>query len=121
MLYEIVGECEQEAKQYLENVYERDSSDFCYKSVVADWNYSTNLTSEEAEQAAAAAAIAYANFQFKAWDETIRHWDYEAFTDAVIKRQLKFLNIVGVAALSNADLGRVKGKQILLLVTCFQT
>ena len=53
------------------------------------------------------ANIAYANFQFRAWNDTIRHWDFESFTDSVIKRQLKFLNIIGVAALNSVDLNRV--------------
>lgn len=103
----IVPECETEAKSYLEGQYERDSSELCNKAVIAEWNYNTNLTNGEAEAAASEASIALANFQFKQWNDTIRHWDHETFTDQAIKRQLNFLNIIGEAALNATDLNRV--------------
>lgn len=107
LTYTTVPECETEAQSYLEGQYERDSSQFCNKAVIAEWNYNTNLTSADAEAAASEASIALANFQFKQWNDTIRHWDYETFTDQAIKRQLNFLNIIGEAALNATDLNRV--------------
>ncbi|CAL8097157.1 unnamed protein product [Orchesella dallaii] len=101
-----IPECETEAKTYLEQAYEVEASQFCNRAVIGEWNYNTNLTSEEAEEAAAEASIAYSNFQFRAWNDSIRHWDFEAFTDSTIKRQLKFLNVIGVAALNSTDLSR---------------
>jgi hypothetical protein len=88
-------------------VYERNSSAYCRQQVEADWNYNTDLTNTTKEEAVTEANIAYANFIYKTWNETIKNWDFSNFKDEKVKRQLEFLNIVGTAALNEQDLKRV--------------
>jgi len=82
--------------------------------VNADFEYNIDLNDPDKEQAVADANIAFSNFVFKTWNETIKNWEYDGFTDESVKRQLKFLNVVGTAALNEADLRRVKDTRIII-------
>ncbi len=91
----------------MEVTYEQGASDMCQKAVNAEWEYNTDLGNEEKEQAATDANIAYSKYIFEQWNTVLRHYNYSDFTDDSLKRQLKFLNIVGTAALNEEDLTQV--------------
>ncbi|OXA43749.1 angiotensin-converting enzyme [Folsomia candida] len=97
-------ECEAQAKVFVEVTYEAEISRMCQQAVLADWEYNTDLGDPDKEQAATEANIAYSKSIFDHWDNVLRHYNYTDFIEESLKRQLKFLNIVGTAALNDADL-----------------
>jgi angiotensin-converting enzyme len=92
----------------LDEFYEMESSRLCQVAVEADWEYNIDLEDPDKEQAVSDANIAYAKFQFEQWNTTIKNYDWKSFSDDKLKRQLQFLNIVGIAALDDTDLTRVR-------------
>jgi len=98
------------AKLYLDETYEPQISQLCNKVSLARWAYVTNLTNDQAAEDSLRANLELAEFQFKQWDQVIRWINDSDFTDDVLKRQLKFLNKVGVAALETSELEQVRQK-----------
>lgn len=103
----VAEECEAQAKVFVEVTYEAEISRMCQQAVLADWEYNTDLGDPDKEQAATEANIAYSKSIFDHWDNVLRHYNYTDFIEESLKRQLKFLNIVGTAALNDADLTQV--------------
>ena len=80
-------------------------------ATLADWSYNTDLLNATAEAASNAANIALANFVFQEWQANISKYDWEGMDPtSLVRRQLKFLNGVGTAALPANELEEVSYK-----------
>ncbi|CAG7835512.1 unnamed protein product, partial [Allacma fusca] len=76
------------AKDYVSGFYEKEASRYCNLVSVAEFNYETNLLSDEAEQAAQDASREYAEFEMREFTANISQFDYKQFIDEDLKRQL---------------------------------
>jgi|SRR5271156_1768565 len=95
------------ARQYVAVGYEEEASRLCNNASLASWAYETDLTNPEAEAENAAANLRFAQFKNTEWKERISQFDLELFEESDEKRQLEFLNSVGVAALETEKLEEV--------------
>lgn len=92
----------------MENYYEEKASAQYNAVSLADWDYNTDLLNSTAEELSNAANIAMANFVFAEWKANISQYDWESFPiSSPVRRQLKFLNGIGTAALPEDHLTQV--------------
>ena len=83
-------------------------SGWCNRVGKADWAYNTDLNNATAEELSNAANIAYSKFVLEEWTANISQFDYETFDDSdLTKRQLTFLNAVGISALPDVEIEEV--------------
>ncbi|CAG7818399.1 unnamed protein product, partial [Allacma fusca] len=78
---------------------------WCNKVTKADWAYNTDLNNSTAEDASNDVNVQFSKFVLQEWVSTISQFDYESFDETdLTKRQFKFLNAIGSAALPDAEL-----------------
>ncbi|XP_045585497.2 LOW QUALITY PROTEIN: angiotensin-converting enzyme [Procambarus clarkii] len=94
---------EEDARNFLQELDVRGSQE-CTESAMASWNYASDIT-EEHRKLKAKAQLKYAAWQKESW-ESVRKWrgKWETLSDPFLRRQFKFLSILGTAALPKQDL-----------------
>ncbi|XP_064087199.1 angiotensin-converting enzyme-like [Macrobrachium nipponense] len=94
---------EEEARAFLKELDEQGSKE-CTKVSFASWNYGSDIT-EKHRKDKAEAQLVYADWEKKSWMQ-VQKWKgkWEHLSDPLLKRQFKFLSILGTAALPKKDL-----------------
>ncbi|XP_029345454.1 angiotensin-converting enzyme [Acyrthosiphon pisum] len=85
-----------EASKYLENV-NHEMAQWANQYALADWNWATNLTDENAAKKLAI-SLEYSKFSKCMWEETVKY-PWTTYKDPNIKRQFKFMSDIGTDAL----------------------
>lgn len=97
---------ESQARVFLED-YELRMRDVCFQSVVANWNYATNIT-DETEKIKLEKSLASASFTKESWKNlTSQFGSWREFKDPVLLRMFKKLTVLGSAALPDDKLKEV--------------
>ncbi|XP_066979172.1 angiotensin-converting enzyme-like [Macrobrachium rosenbergii] len=106
---------EEEARAFLKELDEQGSKE-CTKVNFASWNYEAEITDKHKKEKAEAQLV-YADWEKKSWNQ-VQKWKgkWESFSDPFLKRQFKFLSVLGTAALPKKDLEKLNH-----LVTEMQT
>ncbi|XP_071521484.1 angiotensin-converting enzyme-like [Panulirus ornatus] len=93
----------EEARTFLQELNERESLE-CTEATEASWKYASDIT-EKHKQEKAAAQLKYAAWEKESW-EKVRKWNgkWETLSDPFLKRQFKFMSVLGTAALPKNDL-----------------
>ncbi|XP_017782037.1 PREDICTED: angiotensin-converting enzyme-like [Nicrophorus vespilloides] len=93
----------EELVEYIKGDYEKKASEMCTAQNNADWNYNTDIT-EKNNELATQQTLAYAKFEKEQYNEWFKNANADEVTDPAIKRQLKYLKVVGKAALEENKL-----------------
>ncbi|KAK2713608.1 hypothetical protein QYM36_009469 [Artemia franciscana] len=98
-------ECDYEdiAREYMAGTYESEMNDKCSSAGKADWNYNTDINSDN-EQLSIEASLEFSAYEKHTWDNFITEFDYENFKNETLKRQFKLKSVLGVAALDKIKL-----------------
>nr|XP_053649845.1 angiotensin-converting enzyme-like [Cherax quadricarinatus] len=94
---------EEDARNFLHELDVKGSEE-CTVATMTSWNYASDIT-EKHKKEKAAAELKYAEWEKEAW-ERVRKWNgkWETLSDPYLKRQFKFMSILGTAALPKHDL-----------------
>nr|XP_045608351.1 angiotensin-converting enzyme-like [Procambarus clarkii] len=100
---------ENEAKEFMKELDVRYSQQ-CNQQMVARWDYITDVTNTDKEEAANAASVQYMTFQGEA-AVNCSEYDYSGFIDIELYRRFRFLSKKGPGALQPDDLTQYKALQ----------
>uniref|UniRef100_A0A0P4W2J2 Angiotensin-converting enzyme n=1 Tax=Scylla olivacea TaxID=85551 RepID=A0A0P4W2J2_SCYOL len=100
---ESMEELEAKARIFLEEINAQGSVE-CTQATMANWKYASDIT-ENHRKEKAAAQIKYAAWKKESWQK-VNKWKgkWQKMSDPSIKRQFKFLSILGTAALPKMEL-----------------
>ncbi|CAH1994103.1 unnamed protein product [Acanthoscelides obtectus] len=90
---------EDELKQYLNNVYEREASDQCRKAALAQFDFETDIRNKKKEELTTNLTLEQAAWEKNVWTKYFKDIVPEEYEDPTIRREVKFLKILGSAAL----------------------
>ncbi|XP_042206162.1 angiotensin-converting enzyme-like isoform X2 [Homarus americanus] len=94
---------EEDARNFLNELDARGSQE-CTEATMSNWKYASDITEEHREEKAAA-QLKYAAWEKEAWGR-VRKWNgkWETLSDPFLRRQFKFMSVLGTAALPKQDL-----------------
>ncbi|XP_045116015.1 angiotensin-converting enzyme-like isoform X1 [Portunus trituberculatus] len=100
---ESMEELEARARTFLAEIDARGSRE-CTQATTANWNYASDIN-EKHRKEKAAAQIKYASWEKESWHK-VNEWKgtWQKLSDPSLKRQFKFLSILGTAALPKKEL-----------------
>ncbi|KAI4458414.1 angiotensin-converting enzyme [Holotrichia oblita] len=93
-------------KAFLEGEYAKEAQEVYSAQVHAEWNYATDIN-EETAQKQIEATLATAAFDKRNWENVFGELHENNFVDEVLHRQVKFLRVLGDAALDEARLSEL--------------
>jgi len=102
-----ISQCEDAAVKYLNGRYERRVAAWGTRGSHVEWAYSTDLGNETAREESEKVHLEEAKFEKEEHKEIISHFPWKKFTNESLKRQLKFVSDLGVAALPEDDVSQV--------------
>ncbi|KAI4458413.1 angiotensin-converting enzyme [Holotrichia oblita] len=94
-------------KSFLEGEYAEKAQEVYNAQVQAGWNYATNVNEETAQQQIEA-TLATAIFDKENWENVFGKLRENNFVAEVLQRQVKFLRVLGDAALDEENLSELK-------------
>nr|CAH7716316.1 unnamed protein product [Callosobruchus chinensis] len=98
---------EGELKQYLNDVYEKEASDQCYKVSVAQFDFETDVRNKKKEELTTNLTLEQAAWVKNVWTKYFKDIQPEDYEDPIVRRELKFLKILGSAALEPKKLEKL--------------
>nr|CAI5847698.1 unnamed protein product [Callosobruchus analis] len=98
---------EGELKQYLNDVYEKEASDQCYKVAIAQFDFETDVRNKKKEELTTNLTLEQAAWEKDVWTKYFKDILPEDYEDPTIRRELKFLKILGSAALEPKKLEKL--------------
>lgn len=91
----------------MEDDYEKQASKLDTLASLAAWDANTDLDNSEKEKADEEAKLKLSTFKKESWKNETSQYDVDCFSNGSTKRQLMFINAVGVAALEEKDVETV--------------
>ncbi|XP_067013279.2 angiotensin-converting enzyme [Anabrus simplex] len=104
LLLAVAAEDEEQLTRYLQDTYEPEVTRQCNLLNEAEWNYETDVSNEEKQAKLSEATLEYARFEKEQWEKHFRGVNYRNFKNETVKRQLEYLTILGLPALSDDKL-----------------
>ncbi|KAK5650646.1 hypothetical protein RI129_001675 [Pyrocoelia pectoralis] len=95
---------EKELKNFLMLDYELSASHSANDQVEAEWNFVTDVSNADKEQAQVDAALSAAQLKKVYWNTYFKNLKEDDYKDELIKKQVKSLKLLGNAALDDDDL-----------------
>ena len=90
--------------------YNRQSSETCFKSSSANWNYAVNIN-DDTEQVKLRESLEYSKFQKESWKNISSQFKTkDSFKDPVLNRMFQKISIIGKSA---SALSEEKLKEVL--------
>lgn len=99
--------CEHVADKFLRGEFESRSTELERNMVLAEWNYLTNLTTENSEKSSEQTVIK-AQYEKDTWKRYFKHFNVSTVENPSVKRQLELSKVVGTSALSDEKIKRLK-------------
>ncbi|KAJ8984249.1 hypothetical protein NQ317_007481 [Molorchus minor] len=93
---------ENELKDYLQNTYEKEASQLCYRTNIAEFDYETDIKNKQKEE-----ITKQLHGEKDNWSKYFKDLVAEDYSDPFLKRQLRSLHILGNAALDKEKLAKL--------------
>ena len=100
-------ECEREAEDWLDNVFEVQMRGWAEFATQKSWMYNVDITDEHAESSTNASQWA-ASYSQKSWQDYTSQYDTSTFVDTDVKRRIDLMAVLGMPALSSEDYSSVR-------------
>lgn len=98
---------EDELKNFLENTYEKEASQNCYKANVAEFDYETDINNQTKQDLTTSTVLEIADWVKNIWTKYFKDIQPNDYSDPLLKRQVRTVHILGDAALEKEKLAQL--------------
>ncbi|KAF5284087.1 hypothetical protein FQA39_LY17136 [Lamprigera yunnana] len=106
-LYKENAPSEEELETFLNNEYETTASKLSNSLANAQWDFATDINNKTKEEIQLSTTLEVAKFNKDVWSTTFKHLDEDNYSKEEIKKQIRFLKVLGDAALEEDKLSEL--------------